>query len=185
MIRNLLNLLICSAYLSGCVRYYIEDKKIQEFNALQNLPRDSAQSWDHYCDRVGYQHHPERYYNPLPRAYTEYAKCLERGYDGTPADPEQALKMYRIAAQCDESEAIGALRLRSEVPPQFAGCTPGEFYFPCLADQTCGLTMYITPAGYILSAPITIPVGVVLAAGAILTLPICVLLAPGHKGRCM
>jgi len=161
------------------------DQKVKDYEALKVPVEASGPSWDGYCRELAYQLHPERHYNALPQAYTQYAKCLERGYAKQPADHELATKMLYAAAQCGEREAIELLCQRSMEVPVFAGCKPETYFSFCFEEQMCGLSQEVTPIGYVLLAPVAIPVGAALMVGALVSLPICALFAPFFGGRCM
>jgi hypothetical protein len=177
---------IAALHLSACFRYQVAHSSVDRFTELQGQRAD----YQKYCRELEYDFYSNRIAYPQPEQYIEFGRCIESGYtiQNTELIQEVArnpLALYRASAQCEFVPAIEKLRSLGEALPEPGGCRAGTFFFPCLKLERCGHSGGFTPLGYVLTAPITIPVGAVLLAGALLTLPVCVVIAPFVGGRCM
>lgn len=185
-------LFTCVIFLSSCFRYQIDRDMVAKFETMQSFRGER----DKYCNELSVQFIAGARGKPIPSMYTEYGKCLESGYieerkysnrkKTIAPDLERAKELYKAAAQCNNEEAIKILTSRGVAVPPFSGREEGSFFFPQLTrDQECGVHSQTTGWGYLLSAPIVIPVGAVVVVGALLTPVVCAVTSPFHGKRCM
>lgn len=161
--------------LSGCFRYQRSVSTYQDFEKAQNLKETDPQN---YCFEL----------NELRRVSYPNGEMLFQLYlcsdSGAVKDLDSRIVLQE-AAKCGHEKALEiARKMGIEIHP-----TPRQECELCILPQLtaapCGIRQEITPLGFILSAPIWIPVGTVVLVGAILTIPICVITSPFHGSRCM
>ncbi len=174
-----ISVLICS-YLSACFRYSPNlegQKKLDEASAI--TANEVA-----YCTFIEGVIKEDSKVKQLPEFYVAYAQCLEKKLISTKDQEQKINQMYYVGAQCEVPEAVGRFQTLKEPLPE-KGCEPGLHLLPCMKDQKCGLSDQYTLAGIILGAPIWIPGAIVITAAVIVAIPICVVLFPILKSRCL
>jgi len=173
------SILIC-CYLSACFKYSPNlegQKKLDEARAIKN-------SEVAYCTFIESIIKEDYQVKQLPEFYVAYAVCLEKKLISTKDQEQKINQMYYIGGQCEVPEAVVRYQSLNEPLPE-RGCEAGDQFFLCMHDQRCGLSMQYTGAGIILGAPIWIPGAIIITAAVIVAIPICVVLFPILKSRCL
>lgn len=169
--------LVASTFLftqiTACTRYHVDLGAQEEFDQIAAAGDDFQKS----CALAESKVNSANLGKHLPETFFTYGECLTKGFVPEGVQKVPAGQVYQTAATCGFQPAIDHLKSKGiNVEPD--GCKEGKYVFFCNAKEDCGLEYELTTTGYILAVPVLIPVAIVALTGALITLPICIMVSP-------
>lgn len=180
----------CSIYLfsiTSCFNYTIRADAKAELEAIKTkiaLHQVDAK----FCENIIAIATDDSNYNhkKSPALLYQAGKCLEDGTIKNLPKGVTALSLYKASAACNDYSAKEAL-LRIGIKPPEVKCIENEkrVIFSEFCIDQCGFKQDLTPTGMIVGSPILIGGGVIILAGIIVAVPLCVITAPFLKNKCI